>query len=166
MEIENNVGRAPENVRSCNSKKNSSSSTSLKNFQDLVCTKLSNIAQIPQDTKPVWVDDQFGWDPKNPRNPCMKEVVDALMREAGHKDINNLHEREKFYHDASELLYGALGSKDDSRDWDKILSAGNIISTARYETKKMHGSELDIITTKKREKHFFLIGIGIEVGMT
>jgi hypothetical protein len=150
MEVDVDTSLVTDKIRLGKSKKNLPLNTGSQNFQNLVDTKLTSISQIQNDTKPNWVDDQFGWDPKNPRKPCMKEVVDALMTEAGHKDLTSFREREKFYHDASEFLYGVLGSKDDSRDWDKILSSENISNTARDETKKMYGPELDIITTKRR----------------
>lgn len=45
--------------------------------------------------------------------------------------------------DASELLYGVVGSNADLRDWDKIMASGNPIDAARAATGQMYSSDKD-----------------------
>ena len=43
--------------------------------------------------------------------------------------------------DASELLYGVMGSNADLRDWARIMASGNPIDAARAATAQMYNSE-------------------------
>ena len=45
--------------------------------------------------------------------------------------------------DATELLYGVVGSNGDHRNWELIMNSENIISTARLATEKLHLSNVD-----------------------
>ena len=52
----------------------------------------------------------------------------------------------KISKDASEILYGVVGSNNDTRDWESIMSSENIFDTARSETEKMYGLKVDIVS--------------------
>jgi hypothetical protein len=58
--------------------------------------------------------------------PNMKEFMDAT----GASTAN-----------ASELLYGVIGSNADLRDWSKIMSSGNPIDAARAATRQLYNSD-------------------------
>lgn len=45
--------------------------------------------------------------------------------------------------DASELLYGVIGSNADLRDWSKIMASGNPIDAARAATGQLYNSDKD-----------------------
>jgi hypothetical protein len=60
--------------------------------------------------------------------PNMKEFMDATGATAAN---------------ASELLYGVIGSNADLRDWSKIMSSGNPIDAARVATRQLYNSEKD-----------------------
>lgn len=58
--------------------------------------------------------------------PNMKEFMDATGATAS---------------DASELLYGVIGSNADLRDWSKIMASGNPIDAARAATGQLYNSD-------------------------
>lgn len=60
--------------------------------------------------------------------PNMKEFMDATGASAAN---------------ASELLYGVIGSNADLRDWSKIMSSGNPIDAARAATRQLYNSDKD-----------------------
>jgi hypothetical protein len=59
--------------------------------------------------------------------PNMREFMDATGASAA---------------DASELLYGVIGSNGDYRDWDAIMSSDNPIDAARAATAQLYNSSL------------------------
>ena len=65
---------------------------------------------------PGWVDPDYGYDPANPRKPNMRELMEALSGrpvEALYADANsNWQDTSRL---ASELLYGVVGSNDDTK---------------------------------------------------
>jgi hypothetical protein len=60
--------------------------------------------------------------------PNMKEFMDATGASAAN---------------ASELLYGVIGSNADLRDWSKIMSSGNPVDAARAATRQLYNSDKD-----------------------
>lgn len=60
--------------------------------------------------------------------PNMKEFMDATGAPAAN---------------ASELLYGVIGSNADLRDWSKIMSSGNPVDAARAATRQLYNSDKD-----------------------
>src|SRR5574344_2264603 len=42
------------------------------------------------------------------------------------------------FDDASSILYGVVGSNEDTRDWNKILTSSDVLKTAKEETAKMY----------------------------
>jgi hypothetical protein len=60
--------------------------------------------------------------------PNMKQFMDATGVSAS---------------DASELLYGVIGSNADLRDWSKIMASGNPVDAARAATGQLYNSDKD-----------------------
>jgi len=71
---------------------------------------------------PDWVDPDYGYDPANPRKPNMREMMNAGLSTK----------------DASEMLYGVVGSNKDTRNWDAIMASDDIATTARAATNQMY----------------------------
>ena len=57
------------------------------------------------------------------KKPSIKELM----------DFTNMS-----FEDASSILYGVVGSNEDSRDWNKILTSSDVLKTAKEETAKMY----------------------------
>ena len=60
--------------------------------------------------------------------PNMKEFMDATGATAS---------------DASELLYGVIGSNADLRDWSKIMASSNPVDAARAATGQLYNSDME-----------------------
>ena len=94
---------------------------------------------------PDWVDMSYGYDPRNPRKPNMKELTEALHLDT----IDNLYtDPDKNWTDivsqTADLLYGVVGDKKDSRNWASIMESDRILETVRSETRKMFNPIIDI----------------------
>ena len=96
---------------------------------------------------PGWVDPDYGYDPANPRKPNMRELMEALSGrpvEALYADANsNWQDTSRL---ASELLYGVVGSNDDTRDWSAIIGSSDIVRAARQATGDMYAPVVDILS--------------------
>lgn len=95
---------------------------------------------------PAWVDPSYGYDPLNPRKPNLKEMMNIIDVQ-----INSDAEETKYLSSSSniiaaQILYGAVGSNEDTRDWQKIMGSENIIEAAHQETAKLHEPKLEIIS--------------------
>jgi len=112
-------------------------------------TKAQNEA-APQ--VPEWVHPDYGYDPSNPRKPIMREMMEALSGrsvEALYEDANsNWQDTSRL---ASELLYGVLGSNEDTRDWNAIMSSNDIIQSARKATGEMYSPTIDVLSIKNKD---------------
>ena len=107
-------------------------------------------AKLSQNTKtengiPSWVDPDYGYDPKNPRKPNMRELMEAMSG----KNLEDLYkepkeEWQKISHQASQMLYGVVGANEDTRDWLSIMKASDILSEAQKQTGAMYKPEVDI----------------------
>jgi hypothetical protein len=71
---------------------------------------------------PDWVDPNYSYDPANPRKPNMREMMNAGLSTK----------------DASEMLYGVVGSNTDTRNWNAIMASDNILSAAQQATGQMY----------------------------
>ena len=129
-------------------------SSNEKRFSDLLTSSLADnhtltdeaIENAKIDTGiPSWVDPDYSYDPQNPRKPNMRELMEAMSG----KKVKDLYAEidkdwQKISHRASEVLYGAVGPNEDSRDWLSIMTSDNILKTAREQTGLMHKPEVDI----------------------
>lgn len=81
------------------------------------------------------------------QKPNMRELMEKI---AG-RSVEDLYADptsgwESIARQSSELLYGVLGQNEDSRNWESIMSAENIVEAARLETSEMHVPHVDIET--------------------
>lgn len=128
------------------------SQTSENSFADQLATIAeaqvstgSKQRQVNETETPFWVRDEFPYDPTDPRKPNMRELMETLTGrnlEALYADPNsNWRETSKL---ASELLYGTIGNRKDTRNWNAIMQADDIVSAARTETSKLLDPKVSI----------------------
>jgi NAD(P)-dependent dehydrogenase (short-subunit alcohol dehydrogenase family) len=93
-----------------------------------------NVAAMTIDTPAQSFDDYMAMnllgtnlDTSRAARPNMREFMDAT-------GANSM--------DASELLYGVIGSNGDYRDWDAIMSSDHPIDAARAATGQLYNSSL------------------------
>lgn len=130
-----------------------------KKFEDLLTSSLETnytLTEKAAETKdifavktenklPSWLDTDYGYDPAKPRKPNMRELMEAISG----KKVEDLYREpdenwQKVSSQASEMLYGVVGSNLDTRDWQSIMVSKNIFTTAREETRLMFEPEVDI----------------------
>jgi hypothetical protein len=85
---------------------------------------------------PAWVDPNYGYDVNNPRKPNMREMMEMI---AG-KSVEEIYASGEDYSDitrlASDLLYGSVGSNQDTRDFVAITNAATDPTTGQIDAKK------------------------------
>lgn len=123
-------------------------SASLKNDDRTAETEVD--AALPNNAKleneiPGWVDPDYGYDPKNPRKPNMRELMEAISG----KNVEDLYKDpkenwKKISRQASEMLYGVVGANEDTRDWSSIMNSSDILTNAREQTGLMYDPKVDI----------------------
>ena len=96
---------------------------------------------------PNWVNSDYDYDPENPRKPNMRELMEAMSG----KTVNTLYAEDheiwkKISSKASEILYGVVGSNEDTRDWSKIMESENILKAAQEHTGRMYEPKVDIVS--------------------
>ena len=98
---------------------------------------------------PGWVDPDYGYDPANPRKPNKREMMEALSGrsvEALYADVNsNWQDTSRL---ASSLLYGVVGSNEDTRDWRAIMESSDIVKAARQATGEMYEPVVGILSIR------------------
>ena len=97
---------------------------------------------------PSWVNSDYPYDPENPRKPKMRELMEAISG----KSIEDLYceggeNCQRVIRQASEMLYGVVGSNKDTRDWQSIMISENILKEAQKETGNMYDPEVNIISS-------------------
>ena len=117
----------------------------------VVAAQLTEAQNEAAPQVPDWVHPDYGYDPANPRKPIMREMIEALSGrsvEALYADANsNWQDTSRL---ASELLYGVLGSNEDTRDWNAIMSSNDIIQSARKATGEMYSPTIDVLSIKNK----------------
>ena len=107
---------------------------------------------------PSWVGSNYYYDPENPRKPNMYELMMAI---SGKKPEELYAESNsnwrKISSQASEILYGVVGSNADTRDWSSIMSSDNVVKAAQVQTGKMYEPMVDIISQVNSEKQIAVI---------
>jgi|9_EtaG_2_1085328.scaffolds.fasta_scaffold02693_5 hypothetical protein len=80
------------------------------------------------NTIPDWVDPDYGYDPANPRKPNMRELTEILagMSVEEMYSTMDVSEWSKITGQASQMLYGVVGSSTDTRNWNNIMEAGKV----------------------------------------
>jgi len=87
---------------------------------------------------PDWVDPDYGYDVNNPRKPNMRELMESIsgrtVEELYADPDSNWQEISK---QASNMLYGVVGSNQDTRNWNAIMSAGKDPDTGNYNADRI-----------------------------
>jgi len=88
---------------------------------------------------PDWVDPAYGYDPANPRKPNMREMMKAISGSTPEELYANGNSEnvQSIIQQASELLYGVVGSNQDTRDFSNI-SSSNMVKDTLIATEKMY----------------------------
>ena len=94
---------------------------------------------------PSWVDQNYAYDPQNPRKPNMRELMETMSG----KNVEDLYKEpkedwQKISHQASQMLYGVIGANEDTRDWPSIMGSNDVLKEAREQTGAMYKPEVDI----------------------
>lgn len=94
---------------------------------------------------PSWVDPNYHYDPRNPRKPNMRELIQAMSG----RDVEDLYAGtdeswQKISRQASNILYGVVGSSEDTRDWLTIMNSEDVLAKAREQTRVMYEPEVDV----------------------
>ena len=86
------------------------------------------IEELTGNIVPDWVDPEYGYDVNNPRKPNMRELTEILagMPVEELYATMDVSEWSKITGQASQMLYGVVGSNTDTRDWNKIMDAGKV----------------------------------------
>ena len=97
----------------------------------------------------TWHDLDYSYDSANPRKPNMRELMEAISGE----NLEELYQKPKSEWEnvskkASEMLYGVLGNKEDTRNWTEVMSSKDILGALQNETESLHKPVVDIITEK------------------
>ena len=102
------------------------------------------------DNIPAWVDPDYSYDPANPRKPNMREMMELI---AG-KTVEEIYASGEDYSDisrmASDLIYGSVGSNEDTRDFVAIgnaatdpvtgeINAEKFVAATQIATAQMYG---------------------------
>ena len=83
---------------------------------------------------PAWVDPDYNYDPSNPRPPNMREMAEAI----GGKPLEEMtpEEYSSATRQASSVLYGVVGSNEDTRDFVAIGNAATDPTTGKIDSAK------------------------------
>ena len=91
---------------------------------------------------PYWVHADYSYDPANPRKPNMRELSEAI----GGKALGDMtpEEYKSATSQSSSLLYGVVGSNQETRNWNDIMnegvdSPGKLVAAAQIATSQMYG---------------------------
>ena len=161
MHIENQNGQLIKNLSLLKPKTAEDSGSNLEKFTTIIADAVSSLSiessdleeqiTMPGQNKATeissWVDPDYGNDVKRSGKPNMRELIEAISG----KSVEELYkEGPKITQDittqASEILYGAIGSNKDIRNWYSIMNSEDILHAARIETAKMYKPKIDIET--------------------
>ena len=82
---------------------------------------------------PAWVDPDYGYNPANPRKPNMREMMEMMagksVEDVYASGIENYRDLSRI---ASDLLYGSVGSNEDTRDFVAITNAATYPTTGEF----------------------------------
>ncbi len=107
---------------------------------------------------PSWVGPNYYYDPENPRKPNMYELMVAISgKKPQELYAESNSDWRKISSQASEILYGVIGSNADTRDWSAIMSSDDIVKAAQVQTGKMYEPMVDIISQDNSDKQLAVI---------
>ena len=111
----------------------------------------TSTANTESNGVPAWVDPDYAYDVNNPRKPNMREMMELIAGrsvEELYADPNS--NWQAISRQASDLIYGVVGSNADTRDWQAItaaatdpstgeLSADRFVAATQIATSQMYG---------------------------
>lgn len=105
-------------------------------------TLLNNSVDVQRtvDPTPHWFNSS---EPKAPSSMQLMEIMTGKSS----SEIFQLPNFKEVNSKANELIYGVIGAKPDLRDWNKILTSGDIVETLRMENAKLLQPQISIQTT-------------------
>ena len=108
---------------------------------------LELVAKTSSAEVPFWVNPEYSYDVNNPRKPNMRELMEALSGLSMEELYSQPNEDWlEISSQASEILYGVIGSNSDTRDWQTIMSSDNILNEANEQTGLMYKPNVDIVS--------------------
>lgn len=88
------------------------------------------------------------------QKPNMKELMELLSgREIEDLYADPTSDWVNLSIQASEILYGVVGSRVDTRNWSKIISSDDLLNEARAQTNEMYRPVVDIETTYDKNEN-------------
>ena len=85
---------------------------------------------------PAWVDPDYGYDPANPRKPNMREMMELIAGKPLEELYSSGEDWSGISKQASDLLYGSVGSNQDTRDFTAITAAATDATTGQLDADK------------------------------
>lgn len=162
MHISHQIDRLIDSLNNLKPLLSNNSSSNTEMFNDVLKASLEKsseqdpaiIAKVTPDDNneieatPDWVNRDYSFDPKNPRKPNMRELMEAISGKSIEQLYATSPEIAKNKTElASNLLYGVLGNESDTRDWTKIMASNDIVGEARNQTRDLHQPTVDIEST-------------------
>ena len=166
MQVNTQIETLIQNLRGVQDAATAGSETAQADFENILNTTLAALKSSDTETAPAltlpadiaaatglagatgipdWVDTDYGYDPENPRKPNMRELMEALSgRSVEDMYADPSSNWQNVSRQASELLYGVVGSNKDTRDWLSIMSSTDIVGAARKATGAMYEPVIDI----------------------
>lgn len=92
------------------------------------------------DPIPQW------FDPDKPKAPSSMQLMEIMTGKSS-SEVFQLSNFKDLNETANELIYGIIGSMPDRRDWNKILTSGNIVETLRMENAKLLQPQISVKTS-------------------
>jgi hypothetical protein len=159
MQIENQISQLIQNIDKIKPLLENNANGMTKKFDDILNDSIKETNLLLNSAQnlnkgsiiPDWVDPDYVYDPENPRKPNMREMIEAISE----KNLENIFSSndtsllDTTALQASEILYGVVGSRQDTRDWSKITAADNIVAEVRHQTSLMHNPKVEISTDQK-----------------
>ncbi len=159
MQISNKIDNLITKLTELKPELSTDTSSNQKKFNDLLTASIATGYKVTNDAMeakpyenskiekeiPSWVDPDYRYDPKNPRKPNMRELIEAMSG----KDVEDLYAEpgenwQKISRQSSDILYGVIGRNQDTRDWLSIMSAEDLLTKAREQTRAMYEPEVHI----------------------
>jgi hypothetical protein len=85
---------------------------------------------------PAWVDPDYGYNPDSPRKPNMREMMEMISGMPLEELYSSGQDWSGISKQASDLLYGSVGSNQDTRDFTAITAAATDPTTGQIDVDK------------------------------
>jgi hypothetical protein len=85
---------------------------------------------------PAWVDPDYGYNPASPRKPNMREMMELIAGKSVEELYSSGEDWSGISRQASALLYGSVGSNEDTRNFQAITAAATDPNTGQIDVDK------------------------------